>query len=142
MDEQAVDESLVLDGECERTARASWLALLDLAVWGDLKSAGLGTLPKVRRRALDAGERLRSMFAPRDWIPHPRERLKNALASLSNLRRSLEELEWATAQLDGGEDLDRFRGRCAELRNALEQLTPAAERWAAFLDSQYHDGRE
>jgi hypothetical protein len=142
VDEQAVDQALVLHAECERTARASWLALLDLAVWGDLRSSRLGALPKVRKRALDAGERLRSMFARRDWIPHPRERLKNALASLSNLQRSLEELERAAAQLDGGADLDWFRSCCAELRNALEPLAPAAERWAALLDSQYREDTE
>lgn len=142
MDEQAVDRSLALDDASAHAARESWLALMNLVVWGDVKAADPGTLPRVRKRALDAGERLRSMFARRDWIPRPRERLKNALASFLALHQSLDQLGSAIGGLTAGADLGGVRNRYAELRAVADRLGPAAAQWSALLDAQYRDAAD
>lgn len=137
MDAREVDRALNLDADRAREARTAWLALMDLAVWGDLRASRVGAVPKLRKRALETGERMKSMFSSRDWIPHARERLKNALASFLNLRQSLCELDRAAAALDAGADLTAFHHLCTELNTIAEGLSPAAQRWSQLLDSQY-----
>jgi len=142
MDEDAVRQALAFDPEWERAARAAWLGLMDLAVWGDLRSSRLGATTQIRKRALEIGEKFRSLAADRDWIPHPRERLKNALASALHVREGLNELERAAQALDGGVDRGAFGARLAELQQFADALAPFENRWAALLDAQYREDNE
>jgi len=137
MDRETVKQALALDPGWTEAARHAWLAVMDLAVWGDLGSSRLGTTSRLRKRVLEVGEKLKSLTADRDWIPRPREQVKNALASALGLRDSLMELERAAASLDAGGDLDAFRGRLDELRRLVEKMAPQENRWARLLDSQY-----
>lgn len=137
MDRETVKQALAIDPGWTEAARRAWLAVMDLAVWGDLGSSRLGTTARLRKRVLDVGEKLKSLTADRDWIPRPREQVKNALASALGLRDSLTELERAAASLDAGGDLDAFRTGLDELRRLVEKMTPQENRWALLLDSQY-----
>lgn len=139
MDERAVEQSLALDPDMARAARAAWREMMEAAVWGELRAPSPSALTHLRKRVFATGERLRSMFSGRAWIPHPRERLKNALASLIQLRQGLAELEGAIDQLEGGADLRALRARFGELRAIAARLDPAAAQWAAFLEAQYRD---
>lgn len=136
-----VDQALEIGAAWTEDARSAWRSLLDLLVWGQLGSPRLGGLPKARKRALDLGERLKSLVSDRDWIPRPRERLKNALASYLNASESLDELERLVLSLEGP-DLPLARERCLAIRRLLEVLRPAAERWAALLDREDGTGNE
>jgi hypothetical protein len=129
---------VTLDPDFARELRRHWSHLIDLAVFGDLKSSRIGAMPRLRKRTLEAGERLRALGASREWIPHPREQIKNALASALHLRESLDQLESAAAELDGGADLAAFRGELAGLRDVVLARLPAMEnRYAALLDAEY-----
>lgn len=142
MDSEAVKQALVIDTGWVSSARQAWLALMELAVWGDLGSSRLGVMPRVRKRVLEVGEKFKSLTADRAWIPHPREQVKNALASALGLRESLSELERTAASLDGGADLDAFIERLVELRRLVASVAPLEDRWARLLDSQYREGGE
>jgi len=142
MDSETVKQALVIDPGWVRAARRAWLALIELAVWGDLSSSSLGTMPRVRKRVLEVGEKFRGLAADRVWIPHPREQVKSALACALGLRDSLGELERAAASLDGGADLDAFVGGLHELRRLVAGIEPLEGRWAQLLDSQYREGGE
>lgn len=137
MDNATVKQVLVIDPDWVCAARRAWLVLMELGVWGDLRSSRLGVTARTRKRVLEVGEKLKSLAADRDWIPHPREQLKNALASVVNLRDSLNELECAAASLDGGADLDAFGAELRELSRIVEKVAPLENRWAQLLDSQY-----
>ncbi|MEL5848556.1 MAG: hypothetical protein U7M05_04225 [Candidatus Igneacidithiobacillus chanchocoensis] len=118
--------------------RAQWLQLLDLAVWGELKSSKIGALGKLRRRLLDAGERLRSYTADRSWIPHPREQIKNCLSSGLQLRESLDKVAELLVDLEAGAALVPLRGLWDNLAgNLLADLAQREERLVALLNSQY-----
>jgi hypothetical protein len=93
LDPVEVDRALALDAAWAGRLRAMWLDLAAVAVFGDLRAAHVGALPRLRKQVLDAGERLRAVLADRAWIPRPRERLKNALASALALREALDALE-------------------------------------------------
>lgn len=138
MDPDAVNQALAIDAEWEAAARKAWLAAMDRAVWGDLKSSRLGATARLRKRLLDTGERFKSLVADRAWIPHPREQLKNALGSARNLRESFNELERAAGSIDGGCDLQAFRADLESLRRILEKIGPLENSWASLLDAQYH----
>lgn len=142
MDSEAVKQALTLAPAWARQARQAWLGLMDLAVWGDLGSARLGAVGRVRKRVLEVGEKLKSLAGDRDWIPHPREQLKNALASALHLRDSLDELARLAGDLDRGADLEALRSGLAELRRLVQELAPLEQRWAQLLDSQYRDAQD
>jgi hypothetical protein len=142
MDSEAIKQVLVIDPAWVRLARQTWLALMELAVWGDLVSSRLGVATRVRKRVLDVGEKLKSLSADRAWIPHPREQIKNALASALALKDSLSELERMAASIDGGEDLEIFIGKLGELRRLLASIAPLEDRWGQLLDSQYREAEE
>lgn len=142
MDEDAIIRALAIDPEWQRAARASWLALMDLAVWGDLRSARLGAMARLRKRVLEVGERTKSVAGDRGWIPSARERVKSALASVLNLRQSLNELVLAAQALDTGADRDAFNMRLAELQRLVDALSPQEAKWAMLLDSQYRGDSE
>ncbi|MEK6592216.1 MAG: hypothetical protein AABZ67_03945 [Pseudomonadota bacterium] len=139
MDNEAIKQALALDAEWKGRARQSWLILMDLAVWGNLSSSRLGIIARVRKRTLEVGEKLKSLTGDRNWIPHPRERLKNALASALHLNDSLNELARVAGELDNGADLGAFGANLAELRHLVQGLAPLELRWAQLLDSQYRD---
>ncbi len=135
LDPEEVARALELDGAWAEQLRSRWLSLMDLAVFGDLKSKRLGALPRLRKKVLDGGEKLRSLLADRDWIPQPREQLKNALASALALEQALAELEIGARELDGGADLEAYRAAVAELCNATrEELRVRSNEWAWLLD--------
>lgn len=142
MDSEAVRQALAIDPGWVRSARRAWLALMELAVWGDLGSSRLGVMPRVRKRVLEVGEKFKSLIADRTWIPHPREQIKNALASVLALKDSLSELERTAASLDGGADRDAFIEGLGELRRLVASIAPLEGRWAQLLDSQYREGGE
>lgn len=81
MAERALDEALTLDAERVDALRRGWLTLMAEAAWSNTRGARPGVGGRVGKRALETGERLRGLAAAREWIPRPRERLKNALAS-------------------------------------------------------------
>jgi hypothetical protein len=140
VDAAEVQRELAIGTEWIEEARSAWRVLLDALVWGQLSAPRLGALPKARKRALELGERLKSLASDRNWIPRPREQLKNALASYLNAGETLDELERLLGALDGGSDLLLARERCAAIKRLLADLRPTAERWAALLDRE--DGTE
>jgi len=142
MDPDVVKQALAIDADWESEARRAWLAAMELAVWGDLRSSRLGATARLRKRMLETGERLKSLVADRTWIPHPREQLKNALASARNLRDCVDELDRAAAGLDGGCDLEAFRADIELLRRSMEKIAPQENIWARLLDTQYHTDDE
>lgn len=142
MDGEAVEQALAFAPAWARRARQTWLGLMDLAVWGDLASSRLGAVGRVRKRALEVGEKLKSLTGDRSWIPHPREQLKNALASALHLKDSLDELARLAGDLDRGADLEALRSVLAELRRLVQELAPLEQRWAQLLDSQYRDAQD
>jgi hypothetical protein len=140
LDPVEVDRALALDAAWAGRLRAMWLDLAAVAVFGDLRAAHVGALPRLRKQVLDAGERLRAVLADRAWISRPRERLKNALASAIALREALDALEPATRELDGG-DAAPLRAALAGLRAAaLDEIAPRANEWATLLDRRARDG--
>ncbi len=140
MDVEQVYQAVTIDADWQQMLRHDWLNLMDTAVFGDIKSSRLGAMNRVRRRILETGEKLHSLFADRRWIPHPREQLKNALGSAYSLRESLQQLQKAATDVDGGNDLAVFSARLQQLEQQLLTVLPEQEnRWAEFLDSQYQD---
>ena len=139
LDAAEVDRALALDPAWAARLRAHWLDLAAAAVFGVLRGPQVGALPRVRRQVLDAGERLRALLADRAWIPRPRERLKNALASALALREALDALETAAEAIEG-DDAAAFRAALAGLRAvALDEAARRADDWAALLDRRTPD---
>lgn len=135
MDTWAVEEALALDAQWVDALRRAWLTLMDETVWGEVRGPRPGQSGRVKKRALEAGERLRSLTAGRDWIPRPRERLKNALASALAAEEALTAIEHEAAELQGP-DLARFQGSLSHLRSVLDQRLPELKtRWAELLDA-------
>jgi hypothetical protein len=135
LDSKEVARALALDPAWAAALRSQWSRLIEIAVFGDLKSQRLGALPRLRKKALDCGEKLRSLLAPRDWIPQPREQLKNALASALALEQSLADLETGAAELEGGADLEAYRAAISELATtARDELRVRSNEWASLLD--------
>lgn len=135
MDRAAVERALALDAAWFGTLRSCWTRAAELAVFGNVQSARIGALPKLRRRVLELGERLASLGADRAWIPQPRAQLKNALAAGRLVRESIEHVEHALAELDRGAELADLRGQIAALRAVLDPVLGACElRWAQLLD--------
>ena len=142
MDSEVVKQALALAPAWVQQARQAWLAIMDLAVWGDLGSSRLGAVGRVRKRVLEVGEKLKSFAGDRGWIPHPREQLKSILASALHLKDSLDELVRLAGDLDRGSDLEALRSGLAELRRLVQELAPLEQRWAQLLDSQYRDAQD
>jgi hypothetical protein len=134
LDATSTDAALALDDTTRAAARAAWLRIADLAVFGELTAPAIGALPRLRKRVLDLGERLRALFADRAWIPQPRARLKNALASAIAVRDALEVVREDAAQLGGSADAAALRASVAELATRLAPiLGERANAWAALL---------
>ncbi len=101
-------DDVTLPAELMTTVHAQWVTLMDLAVWGDLKSEQLGLLGKLRKRILDLGERLKSLDSDRAWIPKRRERIKNLLGSCLSARDALLQAERAAQNVSGGRDAEKL----------------------------------
>ncbi len=137
MDAKEVAATVTLDPQWVASLRHDWNQMMDILLWGDVKSSRLGAMSRVRKKALDLGEKMRSLVNSRAWIPHPREQLKNALGSSFNMRDALLQFERGAQDIDGGSELDRFNALVVQLhRNLLEPLEPLEANWARLLDSQ------
>ena len=140
MDTDEVKRAVTLDPVWVAEVRRTWLALMELTVWGDVKSSRLGAMSKLRKKVLDVGEKLKSLAADRSWIPHPREQVKNALGSSFNLKDSLLQLERSAQDVDGGSELATFNALLIKLHGLIVQpLAPLENQWATLLNSQYQD---
>lgn len=133
LDPREVDAAIAIDAAQAEGMRMRWTEIMRLAVFGDLKPGRIGALARFRRKVLDAGEKLRALLAPRDWIPQPRERLKSALACVIGFTESLSPVEAEAGVLEGN-DAGALRAALAELRAAANVLTERANAWAALLD--------
>ncbi|MDX5332466.1 MAG: hypothetical protein LPK58_00250 [Gammaproteobacteria bacterium] len=139
-DEQRVAESFAFDPAQIDTLRSGWRDLLDLAVWGDLKTQKIGAVPRLRKRLLELGENLRSVINDRRWIPQERERIKGAMGAMLNLRDALLQLERAAQVIDGGEDFTRFETDLLGYRQQLLVFIEKHERlWGDLLESLYDE---
>lgn len=137
-----IAELLALDPELTATVKKQWQELMDIVVWGELKSANVGALPKLRKRALDVGEKWRSLFNDRAWIPQARERLKSALGSALALHDAQQLLIQAAAPFDGGADHGELLRVIALLGNSEEQLREKQNRWAQALQEINKNGSD
>jgi len=135
---QRVAESFAFDAESVAELRARWGALMDLCVWGDLKAAKIGALPRLRKRVLEVGEHMRSLFSDRAWVPVARERVKGAMAASLNLRDTLLSLERAAKLVDGGADFAAFEDAMLSFRRDLLAVMERHEQlWGDLLEAQY-----
>lgn len=139
-DEQRVAASFAFDPAQIDALRTGWRDLLDLAVWGDLKTQKIGAVPRLRKRLLELGENLRSVINDRRWIPQERERIKGAMGAMLNLRDALLQLERAAQVIDGGEDFARFETDLLDFRQQLLVFIEKHERlWGDLLESLYDE---
>lgn len=141
LDSERVAQSFRFDAASVRELRGGWARLMEFAVWGELKSARIGALPRLRKRVLETGENLRSLVADRGWIPQPREQVKSALGACVKLRDGLLDLERAARLVEGGADFARFEAELLEFRAGLLRLLERHEGlWAGLLEGLYdHD---
>ncbi|HKL78435.1 MAG TPA: hypothetical protein VJ985_08770 [Gammaproteobacteria bacterium] len=140
LDPQEVQASMAFDSDQIAALRARWSRLMELAVFGDLKAGEIGALPKLRKRLLDYGEKIRSLFNDRSWIPQPREQVKSVLTASLDVRDKLQAVEKEVDLLKGGTDLDAFRNEFDGLRDELVALMEEREaRWKDLLN-QLYDG--
>jgi hypothetical protein len=142
-DPKLVAESFAFDSDQVADLRTRWRDLLDLAVWGDLKTQKIGAVPRLRKRLLELGENLRSVINDRSWIPQERERIKGAMGAMLNLRDALLQLERAAQVIDGGEDFPRFEQDILELRQRLLVFVEKHEKlWGDLLESLYDEAED
>lgn len=143
MDAEAVRLAVTIDPVLVADLRQRWLILMELAVWGEVKSTRMGATARMRKRLLEVGEKLRSLVADRAWIPHPREQVKNALGSAYSLKDALLQFERAAQDVDGGADYAAFAAAVIALHQCLLERLPALEnQWAGLLDSQYDEDED
>lgn len=139
-DAQQVDAALEFEQARVAELRQQWQELIAIAVWDGVESDRLGAAPRLRKRLLELGERLKSLVASRGWIPHPRERLKSALAAALALRESLAAVAVVLPELRPGTEAARLTAAYQLLRCVLEQeLQERETAWARLLDAQIAD---
>ncbi len=139
-DPEAVHSAVTLDPATRQTLRTQWCSLMELAVWGEIRSSQIGLLPKLRKRVLDLGEKLRSYAGDRRWIPHPREQIKNALSGSLQARDALDKVAELIPGVDSGSERDAFRTGWDALRHTLEaDIGPREARLVSLLDGQYQE---
>ncbi len=140
LDGAQVGAALELDRTWVAALQSQWRDLIDTAVWGDIALARLGSAPRLRKRLLELGERLKSLTASRDWIPHPRERLKSALAAALGVRESLGAVNDLLQELAPGTDATRLQAAHHALCALIARELPSRENaWAQLLDTQIGD---
>lgn len=139
-DPAQVDAALEFDPAWTADLRARWQSMITIAVWNTLDADQLGAAPRLRKRLLESGERMKSLVGSRDWIPHPRERLKSALAAALALRETLSAIDGALTGLRPGTDAARLTAAFLALRTVLEnELQKRETVWARMLDAQIAD---
>lgn len=137
LDAAEVEAALQFDADWIDALQAQWLQLIAATVWGDLNMTRIGSAPRLRKRALELGERLRSLTHSRAWIPHPRERLKSALAAALAVQETLDALDALLPLLSPTPDSGRLRAQLETLRATVDAaLPPRVAAWARLLDSQ------
>lgn len=130
------DEDVALPAELMARLRTRWQLLIDIAVWGDIKSEQLGLLARLRKRILELGERLKSLEAERSWIPRRRERIKNLLGSCLSARDTLLQAERAAQGVTGGCDLDALSQAFVDLHRIMTaELQGHENAWAETLQA-------
>jgi hypothetical protein len=131
------EDAMQVFDRAERDAlRRDWLRLIDLSVWGELKAARLGALPRLRRRVAELGELLAAIDAPRDWIPQSRERLKSALATALAARDTLAQCAQALDEMEPGAARDALRVALERVEQCCApRIAASTERWARRLDA-------
>ncbi len=138
-----VKKAIALDSAWRDEVRGQWLRMMELAVWGDLKGTNPSAGGRLRKRVLEFGEKLRSLFNDRGWIPQPREQLKNLLGSCLSLRDSLTMLEKSAQDIGGGTDHAEFQQLLAGLQQMVAgRLRERENVWAAMLDGINVQARE
>ena len=136
MDAETLDRALAFDPSRLAGMRRGWAKVIDLAVWSALDSGRLGVVPRLRRRALEVGERIAALGAPRAWIPHPRERAKSALASALAAVQAIEQFEAELGSLKPGAERDTLLSAFAELRAGAEPpIREYADHCARLLEA-------
>lgn len=142
-DPERLDASFDFDPDALADLRRRWLALLELSVWGDVKSQKIGAVARLRKRLLEIGENLRSLVNDRSWIPQARERIKGAMAAALNLRDALLNLDRAAQVMSAGADFATFETDLLEFRQRLLVFMERHEHiWAELLESQYDEPLE
>ena len=145
LDSDTVAQSFAFDADEVHALKQAWLDLVELAMWGELKSAKLGALTRLRKRLTELGEGMRSLFHDRAWIPNARERVKGAMAASLNLRDALLNLERAAKLVEpvpeAPEDFERFEAALLSFRRRLLLTMEQHEQlWAQLLESLYEHG--
>jgi hypothetical protein len=140
LDPQEVRQSMAFDAAKVADFRARWSRLMELAVWGDLKAGEVGALPKLRKRMLEYGEKIRSLFNDRSWIPQPREQVKSVLTASLDVRDKQQAVEKELEALTGGADCDAFTAEFAALRDDLVALMQSHEDLWRDLLNRLYDG--
>jgi len=131
------DVSFDFDLTIQQQLKADWLQLMEFAVWGHLSSKKIGALARLRKRILEVGENLQSLYADRTWIPHPREQLKSALGTSVKLRDSLLALDNVVKLIDSDDSFVEFERVLIEFRQTLMAVIECHELlWAQLLESQ------
>lgn len=139
-DPAQVDAVLEFDAAWTADLRARWQSMITIAVWDALEADQLGAAPRLRKRLLECGERMKSLVVSRNWIPHPRERLKSALAAALALRETLAAIDGALPALRPGPDAARLNTEFLALQTLLEdELRKRETVWAQMLDAQIGD---
>lgn len=137
LDSKAVQQSLTFDPQRILGLQQQWQSLMLVTVWGKLESTKIGALPRLRKRVLETGENLVSLFANRDWISQPHQQLKSALGTSVKLRDSLLSLERAAVTVEKGEDFPAFEQAIMAFRQDIVTLLEEYEAaWAELLESQ------
>ncbi len=136
----AVQDAISVSAELRKRWRKDWVDLMELAVWGDLRSQQIGLGGKLRKRVLEYGERLRSYVSDRSWIPHPREQIKNALSTSLQLREVVEKVGELMGQFAEGEDLARLQSSWQDFSDRLmADITEREGKLVQLLNQQYHE---
>ena len=135
--------SFEFDAQAKADIRQQWLRLIELSVWGELHINKIGALPRLRKRLLEVGENLVSVFASREWIPQPREHLKSALGASVKLRDSLLDLERTAVGLEPSRDFAEFEPILLAFRVGILTLIERHEAmWAELMESLYTENDE
>ncbi len=139
-DSEAVHLAVTVPVNLRKGWRQDWLELMDLALWGDLRSSQIGLTGKLRKRVLEFGERLRSYVSDRSWIPHPREQIKNALSTSLQNREVIEKVSEVLGQFAEGNDLARLQSLWETFSAALmADILEREGRLVELLNQQYHE---
>jgi hypothetical protein len=138
-----LEKSFAFDPNSVAELRRLWAQLIEIVVWGDLKSGTIGAVPRIRKRMLEVGENTRSLISDRRWIPNDRERVKGAMAASLNLRDSLMQADRAAKLLTGGDNFAEFEACYLEFRRLLLTFMENHEQlWGDLLESLYSEDSE